>query len=87
MSGVFVQRQTTGYCPGDTNKSKVNNSDSKITDDFRSDLLLTQLPLEFTEAAESGGDELAILGLHILQDVLPVQTEGIRGEKRAVDVS
>lgn len=33
---------------------------------------LTELPLEFTEAAEGGGDELSILALYVLQDVLPV---------------
>lgn len=35
-------------------------------------LTLTQLPLEFTEAAKGGGDELSILALDVLQDVLPV---------------
>lgn len=35
-------------------------------------LTLTELPLEFTEAAKGGGDELSILALDVLQDVLPV---------------
>lgn len=47
---------------------------------------LTELPLKVTEAAEGGGDELSILGLYVLQDVLPVQADGIRCEKLAVQV-
>lgn len=50
-------------------------------------LTLTELSLEFTEAAEGGGDELSILGLYVLQDVFPVQTDGIGDEKWAVQVS
>lgn len=47
---------------------------------------LTELPLKVTEAAEGGGDELSILGLYVLQDVLPVQADGIRCEKLAVQI-
>lgn len=47
---------------------------------------LTELPLEFTEAAEGAGDKLSILALHVLQDVFPVQTDGVGDEERAVQV-
>ncbi len=33
---------------------------------------LTELPLEFTEAAEGGRDELSVLALYVIQDVFPV---------------
>lgn len=35
-------------------------------------LTLTELPLELTEAAKGGGDELSVLALDVLQDVFPV---------------
>lgn len=47
---------------------------------------LTQLPLEFSKAAEGGADEVAILVLDVFQDVLPVQADGIRDEERTVQV-
>lgn len=50
-------------------------------------LLLTELPLEFTEAAEGGGDELAIFALYVLQDMLLVQTDNIGDKEWAVQVS
>lgn len=49
-------------------------------------LPLTELPLEFTEAAQGAGDELSVLVLYVLQDVFPVQTDGIRDENWAVQV-
>ena len=49
-------------------------------------LPLTELPLEVTETAEGGGDELSILAFYVLQDVLPVHTDGIRRVKWAVQV-
>lgn len=49
-------------------------------------MLLTEFPLEFTEAAEGGGDEVSILALYVLQDVFPVQTNGIGDEEWAVQV-
>lgn len=48
---------------------------------------LTQLPLEFTQAAQRGGDEVSILALYVLEDVLPVQTDGFRHIQWAVQVS
>lgn len=47
---------------------------------------LTELPLEFGKAAEGGGDEVAILVLDVLQDVFPVQADGIGDEERTVQV-
>lgn len=47
---------------------------------------LTQLPLQLGKAAEGGGDEVAILVLHVFQDVFPVQADGIGDEERAVQV-
>lgn len=47
---------------------------------------LTELPLEFSKAAEGGGDEVAILVLDVFQDVFPVQADGIRDEERTVQV-
>lgn len=47
---------------------------------------LTELPLEFSKAAEGSGDEVAILVLDVFQDVFPVQADGIREEERAVQV-
>ena len=49
-------------------------------------LTLTQLPLQFAEAAEGGGDELPIFALNVFQDVFPVQADGVGGENRAVQV-
>lgn len=49
--------------------------------------LLTELPLEFSEATERCGDELSIFAFYVFQDVFSVQTDGIRNEKGAVQVS
>lgn len=48
---------------------------------------LTELPLEFTKASQGGSDELSVLVLDVLQDVLPVQADGVRDEQRAVQIS
>lgn len=50
------------------------------------EVALTELPLEFSKAAEGGGDEVAILVLDVFQDVLPVQADGIRDKERTVQV-
>lgn len=47
---------------------------------------LTELPLEFGQAAEGGGDEVSILVLDVFQDVFPVQADGIGDEEWTVQV-
>lgn len=47
---------------------------------------LTEFSLELAEAAQRLGDKLSVLALYVLQDVLPVQAEGVRGEQGAVEV-
>lgn len=49
--------------------------------------VLTELPLEFTQAAQRGGDEVSILALDVLQNVFPVQTDGFRYIHWTVQVS
>lgn len=48
---------------------------------------LTEFPLEVTETAEGSSDELAVLVLDVLQNVLPVCTDGIRDVKWTVQLS
>lgn len=50
------------------------------------EVTLTELPLEFSKAAEGGSDEVSILVLNVLQDVLPVQADGFRDEEWTVQV-
>lgn len=50
------------------------------------EVTLTELHLELSKAAEGGGDEVSILVLNVLQDVLPVQTDGIGDEEWTVQV-
>lgn len=50
------------------------------------EVTLTELPLQLSKAAEGGGDEVSILVLNVLQDVLPVQTDGIGDEEWTVQL-